>query len=52
MCYFSYDGRKFPEGVNEGNGFNQGNLVEVDVNRTTNTIKYLVNGDHKATQTK
>lgn len=52
MCYFSYDGRKFPEQANEGGGFKQDDIVEVEVNRSANTVKYFVNEVHKATQTK
>ena len=50
MSYYGAGGSKYPGGVNEGNGFKQGDIVEVDVNRSTNTIKYLINGILKATQ--
>ena len=51
MCYFGYGGYKYPNGGNEGGGFRQGDVVEVDINRATSTIKYSVNGTVKATHT-
>ena len=51
MCYSGSDGNKFPGGGNEGDGFGQGDVVEVYVNRPTNTLRYSVNGTLKATQT-
>ena len=51
MCYYGYNGYRYPSGGNEGDGFKQGDIVEVDVNRSTSTVKYLVNGILKATQT-
>ena len=51
MCYYGSDGYKFPSEGCEGGGFRQGDVVEVDINRATSTIKYLVNGAVKATHT-
>lgn len=48
MCYFATGGRKFPESVFEGDGFGQGDVVEVNINRLTKTVKYSVNGVYKA----
>lgn len=44
MCYYGYNGHMHPSGGGEGDGFRQGDVVEVDVSRSTNTVKYLVNG--------
>lgn len=44
MCYSAYDNRKYPSGSSEGNGFKTGDMVEIDVDRNTKTIKYIVNG--------
>ena len=49
MCYDGAYGYKFPSGGNEGGGFKQGDVVEVDVNRSTNTVKYIINKTLKAT---
>ncbi len=49
MCYYGYNGYKYPSGCHEGGGFKQGDIVEVDINRATSTIKYSVNGTVKAT---
>lgn len=49
MCYYGCSGYKYPSCGVEGDGFKQGDVVEVDVNRTTSTIKYIVNGVLKAT---
>ena len=43
MCYYGRDGYKYPDDY-EGSGFKQGDVVEVEVDRTTRTIKYIVNG--------
>ena len=51
MCYYGYDGGKLPSEGIEGDGFKQGDVVEVDVNRSTSTIKYIINGVLKATHT-
>ncbi len=51
MCYYGHNGRKFPRGGYEGGGFKKGDMVEVDINRATSTIKYSVNGTVKATHT-
>lgn len=37
------------DGAQEGDGFKQGDVVEVDVNRAISTVKYSVNGVLKAT---
>lgn len=50
LCYSGYDGRKYPEEEVEGDGFKQGDIVEVEVNIPACTVKYLVNGILKATQ--
>lgn len=49
MCYWS-DAEKCPERVKEGDGFKQGDFVEVAVNRSNHTVKYIINGVHRATQ--
>ena len=51
MCYYGNNGYKYPSGGSEGGGFKQGDVLEVDVNRSTSTIKYIINGVLKATQT-
>lgn len=51
MCYYGYDGSKTTSDIKEGEGFRQGDVVEVDINRTASTIKYSVNGTVKATDT-
>lgn len=51
MCYYGYNGYKYPGGGSEGEGFKQGDIVEADVNRANNTIKYSVNETLRATQT-
>ena len=51
MSYFGWKGNKWPENVNEGDGFDRGDVVEVDVDRPNKTIKYSVNGTLKATDT-
>lgn len=50
MCYHSYDGSKYPGKIREGNGFDQGDVVEVVVNRSIKSVKYLVNNVLKAEQ--
>ena len=35
--------------MSEGRGFSEGDVVEVDANRATSTIKYIINGVTKAT---
>lgn len=49
MCYYGYNGFKYPDGPYEGDGFKEGDVVEVEVNRSNNTIKYFANGILKAT---
>lgn len=49
MCYYGYNGIKYPNADPEGKGFKQGDVVEVDVNRATKTIKYSFSGSVKAT---
>lgn len=51
MCYYGSGGSKYPSGGSEGNGFKQGDIVEVDVIRANSTIKYTINGVLKATDT-
>ena len=51
MCYYGHSYRKYPESVNEGDGFKQGDLVEVEVNRASNSVKYFINGALKAQHT-
>ena len=51
MCYYGANGSKYPSWTKEGSGFKQGDVVEVDVDRSTNTVKYIVNGELQATQT-
>ena len=51
MCYQGSNGWKYPVGGHEGDGFKQGDVVEVDVSRYTNTVKYTINGVLKATHT-
>ena len=36
--------------MNEGGGFDKDDVVKVEVNRSTRTVKYMVNGFLKATQ--
>ena len=38
-------------GGSKGNGFKQGDYVEVDVSRSTRTVEYKVNDKLEATQT-
>ena len=49
MCYIGNGGYKYPSEGSEGGGFSEGDVVEVDVNRATSTIKYIINGVTKAT---
>ncbi len=49
MCYYSIYAQKNPGGGTEGDGFKQGDIVEVNLNRATSTVKYIVNGIIKAT---
>ena len=51
LCYRADSGFKFPQSVQEGEGFKQGDVLEVEVNRTTNTVTYSVNGKLQAMQT-
>lgn len=51
MCYFGWKGSKWPENVVEGDGFKQGDVVEVEVDRIGKVIKYSVNSTLKATHT-
>ena len=51
MCYYGANGNKYPSDWSEGGGFKQDDVVEIDVDRSTSTIKYLVNGVLQATQT-
>lgn len=53
MCYHGYNGRKYPNEVNEGQGggFKEGDIVEVDVDRASSTIRYSVNRIVRATHT-
>ena len=51
MCYYGAVGGKYPSGGFEGNGFKEGDVVEVNVNRPNNTLKYIINGILKATDT-
>ena len=44
MCYYGCNGKKYPEKTQEGEGFNSGDIVKVDVCRVSNTVKYVVNG--------
>ena len=48
LCYNGSNGYKYPLVGNEGDGFKQGDVVEVQVNRSTSTVIYLVNGVQKA----
>lgn len=43
MCYWS-NGQKYPEQVHEGEGFKQGDIVKVVVDRVMKTVDYIVNG--------
>ncbi len=47
MCY-SISGYKYPGGFQEGNGYKSGDVVEVNVDRSSNTVKYISNGVLKA----
>lgn len=49
MCYYSIYAEKNPGGGSEGRGFNEGDIVEVDVNRPNRTLRYIVNGVLEAT---
>ena len=49
LCYYGINGQKYPEGAQEGDGFKEGDVVEVEVNRANSTVKYSVNGTPKAT---
>lgn len=49
MCYYAINSEKNPGGGTEGNGFKEDDIVEVDVNRQTHTLKYIVNGVLEAT---
>lgn len=48
MCYYGLTGSKYPNGGHEGEGFSQGDVVEVHVNRATSTMRYSVNRTLKA----
>lgn len=47
MCYVA-GGFKWPDRKNEGDGFKNGDVVELNVDRAARTVKYLVNGVLKA----
>ncbi len=49
MCYFS-NGQQYPEFIKEGDGFKQGDIVSVEVDRSAKTVKYFINNIHKVTQ--
>lgn len=44
MCYYAFNGNKYPELKQEGDGYNRGDVVEVHVNRVEGSVKYVVNG--------
>ena len=50
MCY-SAKGNKWPDKAAQGNGFEQGDIVEVKVDRPNRTVHYFVNGILKANHT-
>lgn len=49
MCYYSFNGTKYPKEGIEGFGFKEGETVVIDVNRAQSTIKYFINGKLRAT---
>lgn len=51
ICYWGYQGGKYPCYAKEGDGFKVGDVVEVEVNRPSCTVTYFVNGKLKATST-
>lgn len=50
MCYYGDDCKKYPQKMKEGEGFKQDDIVEVEVNRFTKTVRYTVNGIVQASQ--
>ena len=44
MCYYGFDGLKFPDLVEEGDGFRTGDIVKVNVDRPAQKVIYSVNG--------
>ena len=48
---YTSQGKKWPGNVAERDGFKQGDVVEVKVNRAKKTVHYFVNGNLKANQT-
>ena len=51
ICYYGDYGRKSPENIFQGDGFRQGDVLEVVVNRSSSTVSYIVNGTLQATHT-
>lgn len=49
ICYWGH-GNKWPENKKEGDGFKIGDVVEVNIDRATRIVKYLVNGVLQASQ--
>ena len=49
MCYFGFSGHIFPENIKKGDGFKEGDIVKVIINRATHTLDYYVNGEIKVT---
>ena len=49
MCYFSR-GFKYPDQYKDGDGFKEGDVVGVSVNRAACTVKYSINGVFKVSQ--
>ena len=50
MCYFGYNGSKYPKAGYEGRGFKEGDVVEVQVDRMAKLVQYFVNDVLQATQ--
>lgn len=50
-----YDARydyKYPDNIEEGSGYKVNETVVVIVDRNTKTIRWMVNGEQRATSTK
>lgn len=51
VCYYAYNGFKYPSGGHEGTGLKVGETVEVHVDRKNNIIKWFVDDVLRASYT-